>query len=69
MTTVYTKPGCPYSEAARRDLEEWGEPFVERDIDSAPPAVRDLARLGDGSLITPVIVQEDGVMRLGFGGA
>lgn len=67
-TIIYSKPGCRYSEAARHDLEERGEPYEERDIDGAPEAVKELAGLSDGTFITPVIVQEDGVMRLGFGG-
>jgi arsenate reductase-like glutaredoxin family protein len=67
-TIIYTKPGCRYSEAARRDLEERGEPYEVRDILGAPPEVKELAGLSDGTLITPVIRQEDGVLRLGFGG-
>lgn len=68
-TTIYTTPGCPYSEAAKRDLDERGEQYVERDIEAAPPDVKGIAGLSDGSFITPVIAQEDGVLRLGFGGA
>jgi len=65
---IYSKPGCRYTEAARHDLEARGEPYEERDIGGAPEAVKELAGLSDGTFITPVIVQEDGVMRLGFGG-
>ena len=68
-TTIYSTPGCPYSEAAKRDLDERGERYVERDIEAAPADVKKIAGLSDGSFITPVVVQEDGVLRLGFGGA
>jgi glutaredoxin len=69
MTTIiYTKPGCRYTEAAQRDLEERSEPYELRDIESAPDDVQELGGLSDGSFITPVIRQEDGVLRLGFGG-
>ena len=67
-TIIYSKPGCRYTEAARREMDERGEPYEERDIRLAPPPVQELAGLSDGTFITPVIVQEDGVMRLGFGG-
>lgn len=67
-TTLYTKPGCRYSQAARRDLEARGEPYEEHDIGAAPAVVKELAGLSDGTFVTPVIVQADGVMRLGFGG-
>jgi len=68
-TTIYTKPECPYSEAAKRDLDERGERYVERDIERAPPEVKEVAGLSDGTFITPIVVQEDGVLRVGFGGA
>jgi glutaredoxin len=67
-TIVYTKPGCRYSEAACRDLEARGEPYEVRDIADAPDDVKELGGLSDGTYITPVIKQEDGVLRLGFGG-
>lgn len=67
-SVIYSRPGCRYTEAAKREMDERGEPYEERDILSAPPPVRELAALSDGTFITPVIVQEDGVMRLGFGG-
>lgn len=67
-TTIYTTDGCAHTELARRELAELGEPFEERDIADAPAAVKELAGLDDGTFITPVIVQENGVMRLGSGG-
>jgi glutaredoxin len=30
-TVMYVKPGCPYCESAREDLEARGEAFEERD--------------------------------------
>jgi glutaredoxin len=68
VTIVYTKPGCRYTEAARRDLEARGEPYELRDIGEAPDDAKELGGLSDGTFITPVIRQEDGVLRLGFGG-
>lgn len=64
--TIYTKPGCPYCDAARKDLDERGEPYEEVDITTAPGAADKVAALTGGPVIVPVVVDEKEI-RFGFG--
>lgn len=63
--TLYTRPDCPYCDAARRYLEERGDPYEERDISVDADAERDVVGITGGPLSVPITV-EDGDIRVGF---
>ena len=65
--TIYTKPGCPYCAAAKKDLEERGVKYQEISTDDNPQVVEEIRRLSKGSGIVPVIVTGEEV-KVGFGG-
>lgn len=65
--TLYTKPGCPYCDAARRDLEERGVGYDELDITKDPAAEDAVIEITGGPLIVPITVEDDQV-RVGFPG-
>jgi glutaredoxin 3 len=64
---IYTKPGCPYCAAARKDLEERGMPYEEINTKDNPKAVAEVMRLSDGKGIVPILVSGEEV-QVGFGG-
>jgi len=64
---MYTKPGCPYCAAARNDLVARGVEFEEIDVYATPGARDIVARLTDGTMVVPVLV-EDRDVHVGFGG-
>lgn len=66
--TLYTKPGCPYCTAARNDLVARGVEYEEIDVTAAPGAEDRLAELTYGTMMVPVIVDEDGEVRIAAGG-
>ena len=66
--TLYTKPGCPYCTAARNDLIARGVEYGEIDVTVAPGANEKLAELTFGTMMVPVIVDEDGEVRIAAGG-
>lgn len=69
MTTViYTKPGCPYCAAAKMELDARGLRYDEIDVVAVPDARARLEELTDGIGIVPVVVEEDGTVRVGAGG-
>ncbi len=63
--TLYTRPQCPYCDAARRYLDERGDPYVERDISTDPVAEQEVVAITGGALSVPITV-EDGDIRVGF---
>ena len=63
--TLYTKPGCPYCDAARRYLEGRDATYEERDITTDPAAAQEVAEFTGGPLTVPITV-EDGDVRVGF---
>ena len=65
--TVYTKPGCPFCAAAKRDLEERGVPYKELSIENNPKAAEEVMRFSNGKGIVPILVMGDEV-KVGFGG-
>jgi glutaredoxin 3 len=67
-TTIYTKPGCPYCAAARRDLMDRGVLFDEVDVYAVADARAKLAELTGGRMVVPVIVGEDGDVTVAPGG-
>ena len=58
---IYTHPDCPYSTAAKHDLENLDIPYKEVDVSLDPAAVQELEKLTGGERITPVVVEEDRV--------
>ena len=64
---IYTKSGCPYCAAARKDLEERGVPYEEISTEGNPKAVEEVMRLSDGNGIVPILVNGEEV-TVGFGG-
>jgi glutaredoxin len=65
---IYTKPGCPYCMTARNELIAGGVEYEEIDVTVAPGAQERLAELTFGSMMVPVIVEEDGSVRVAAGG-
>ena len=66
--TLYTKPGCPYCMAARNDLVARGVQYEEIDVNATPGAEERLAELTFGTMLVPVIVEEDGKVHVAGGG-
>jgi len=65
---LYTAPGCPYSAAAREDLEWRGVEFVEYDVEKDAEARRRLFEITGGARMVPVIVEEGKPPRIGWQG-
>ncbi|ABG05026.1 glutaredoxin [Rubrobacter xylanophilus DSM 9941] len=65
---LYTAPGCPYSEAAREDLEWRGVEFVEYDVEKDRRAYERLLKLTGGMRTVPVIVEEGRPVQVGWMG-
>jgi glutaredoxin len=67
-TTIYTKPGCPYCAAAKLDLEARSVDYVEIDVYTTPGAREELAELTGGMNVVPVVIEENGEVRVAAGG-
>lgn len=65
---LYTTAGCPYSEAAREDLEWRGIDFVEYDVERDPKARERMLEITGGNRTVPVIVEEDKPPQIGWMG-
>jgi glutaredoxin 3 len=65
---LYTTAGCPYSEAAREDLEWRGVDFVEYDVEKNPEARERMLKLTDGNRTVPVIFEEGKPVQIGWMG-
>lgn len=65
---LYTSPGCPYSEAAREDLEWRGVDFVEFDVESDREAYERMLSLTGGQRTVPVIFEEGKPVQVGWMG-
>ena len=69
MTTIiYTKPGCPYCATAKQELEARGVAYDEIDVYTSPGAREQLAEITGGMSVVPVIIEEDGEVRIAAGG-
>jgi glutaredoxin len=66
--TIYTKPGCPYCAAAKEDLQSRGIEYEEVDVYATTGARDTVTRLTGGQQVVPVLVDERGEVRIGFGG-
>jgi len=64
---IYTKPGCPYCAAAKKDFKEKGVQYTEYDVTS-DPAIKEEAMGLAGQAAVPVIVR-NGEVTIGFGGS
>ena len=67
-TQFYTTSGCPYSEAAREDLEWRGVEFVEYDVESDRGAYERMLELTGGQHTVPVIFEEGKPVQVGWMG-
>lgn len=65
---LYTTSGCPYSEAAREDLEWRGVDFVEYDVEKDERARERMLRLTEGNRTVPVIFEEGSPVQIGWMG-
>ena len=65
---LYTTAGCPYSEAAREDLEWRGADFIEYDVEKDPEARERMLKLTDGNRTVPVIFEEGKSVQVGWMG-
>ncbi len=65
---LYTTAGCPYSEAAREDLEWRGVEFVEYDVEKDPEARERMLGITGGNRTVPVIVEEGKPAQIGWMG-
>jgi glutaredoxin 3 len=65
---LYTTVGCPYSEAAREDLEWRGVDFVEYDVEKDPQALQRMLELTGGNRTVPVISEEGKPVQVGWMG-
>ena len=65
---LYVTVGCPYSEAAREDLEWRGVDFVEYDVEKDAAARERMLKLAGGTRTVPVIVEEGKPPQIGWMG-
>jgi len=65
---LYTTVGCPYSEAAREDLEWRGVDFIEYDVERDEEALGRMLGLTGGNRTVPVIVEEGKPVQVGWMG-
>jgi glutaredoxin len=64
--TIYAKAGCPYCEAAKRDMSRRNIRFEEIDLAERPEAKEKVVKLS-GKRLVPVIVDGDKI-TVGFRG-
>jgi glutaredoxin 3 len=65
---LYTTAGCPYSEAAREDLEWRGVDFIEYDVEWDEEARGRMLELTGGNMTVPVIFEEGKPVQVGWMG-
>ena len=65
---LYTTAGCPYSEAAREDLEWRGVDFIEYDAELDEEARGRMLELTGGNRTVPVIFEEGKPVQVGWMG-
>jgi glutaredoxin 3 len=65
---LYVSAGCPYSDAAREDLEWRGVDFVEYDVERDRDAYERMLELTGGNRTVPVISEEGKPVRIGWMG-
>jgi len=65
---LYTASGCPYSAAAREDLEWRGIEFVEYDVEEDQAARERMLQLTGGARTVPVLKEEGKPVQVGWMG-
>ncbi len=65
---LYTTAGCPYSDAAREDLEWRGMDFVEYDVEKDREAYERMLEITGGNRTVPVIVETGKPVQVGWMG-
>lgn len=65
---LYTRADCSYSGALKHDLDRAGISYREIDLLEHPEAVPDVERLTGGERITPVLVEPNGQVTVGYHG-
>lgn len=65
---LYTTVGCPYSEAAREDLEWRGVDVVEYDVEQDQEARERMLEITGGNRTVPVVVEEGKPAQVGWMG-
>ena len=65
---LYSTVGCPYSAAAREDLEWRGVNFVEFDVERDREAYERMLELSGGNRTVPVISEEGKPVQVGWMG-
>ena len=68
QTELFTSSGCPYSDAAREDLEWRGVDLVEYDVEKNREAYERMLELTGGNRTVPVIVEEGKPVQVGWMG-
>ena len=64
---IFTKPGCPYCAAARKDLEDRGVRYDELDVTSGAETAKQALGFSKGQRLVPIIVT-DSEVQIGFNG-
>jgi glutaredoxin 3 len=65
---LYTTAGCPYSAAAREDLEWRGVDFVEYDVEQDREAYERMLELTGGNRTVPVMAEGGKPVQVGWEG-
>ena len=65
---LYTAAGCPYSEAAREDLEWRGVDYIEYDVERDEEARGRMLELTGGIRTVPVTFEEGKPVQVGWMG-
>jgi glutaredoxin 3 len=65
---LYGTVGCPYSAAAREELEWRGVDFVEYDVERDRDAYERMLELSGGNRTVPVISEEGKPVQVGWMG-
>ncbi len=65
---LYGAGSCPYTAELREQLEWDGREFVDYDVEADAAAAARLAALTGGRMSVPVLVEDGGVVQVGWQG-
>lgn len=68
MVLIFGKENCPYTAAARDDYARRDVDVEYIDVKKSPDAMEQMLTYSGGHRRVPVIVDEDGSVKIGFGG-
>ena len=68
MVLIYGKASCPYTDAAKEDYKRRQIPFEYIDVKKSAADLDRMLVLSQGRRAVPVIVDDAGVVTIGFGG-